>query len=50
MLNGLFFYAQCTERMKSNLPDKMVYPDDFDFITKLEQKRRKRYIKEQRPY
>ena len=31
--------------MKSNLPDEMVYPDDWNFITELDQKKERIYQK-----
>ena len=31
--------------MKSNLPDEMVYPDDWNFITELDQKKERLYQK-----
>ena len=37
--------AQWTTRMKSNLPDKMVYAYDCDFITELKQKKERIYQK-----
>ena len=36
---------QWTERMKSNFQDKIVYDDDWDFITELEQKKESIYQK-----
>ena len=39
-INGLW-----TERIRSNLPDEMVYADDCDFITELDQKKKRIYQK-----
>ena len=36
---------QWTERMKSSIPDKIKYGDDWDFITELEQKKESIYQK-----
>ena len=36
---------QWTERMKSNIPDKIIYGDDWDFITELKQKKESIYQK-----
>ena len=36
---------QWTERMKSNIPEKIIYGDDWDFITELEQKKESIYQK-----
>ena len=36
---------QWAERMKSNIPDKIIYGDDWDFITELKQKKESIYQK-----